>query len=446
MSTLRWARLGGMAAARRALALAALAGLGCGHPNDAEPPRPCDPGTRRACDLDGKSGGDLCTDARAWSGVCEVEPEADCDPGICETTGLCRRREALVVETYGPGQPCLCWSGARFGVGWSSGETMDASHYFATLTPEGYLASEPQRTVHLYTPQYSHCAWSGEVFGVTVDIWEAFPFRSWLAVVEPGGDVVSSDWLGGYPPEMPTPSLIRAADDGLWASGGRAFTKLDGVGLDAGESFSLSFSTDGRGSSPTAVGWASSKDEILVVWGVHGVSGDVYEYVFATRYARNGDRVGADVQLEDVTSSRPSIVWTGENYAVAWGRRATATEGDQLRFSRLGGDGTLLEPVLVLTTADDAAWSGPSLVWTGAGYVVFWRDQLDGVAVMRALRLDADGSPRPESLVLSQPGRGFAMHPQAVWTGDAVAVAWEQDVGIEATDYKTRLTRLTLCE
>lgn len=439
------ARLSGRGPTRGALALAALAGLACGHPNDAEPPRPCDPGTRRACDLDGESGGDLCTDARAWSGVCEVEPEADCDPGICETTGLCRRREALVVETYGPGQPCLCWSGARFGVGWSSGETMDASHYFATLTPEGYLASEPQRTVHLYTPQDSHCAWSGEVFGATVDIWEAFPFRAWLAVVGPDGDVVSSDWLGGYPPEMPTPSLIRAADDGLWASGNREFRKLARGGLETDESFSASFPEGSRASDVRPLGWAWTGMEFLVVWGYRYNSGFSDE-LYAMRHARNGDPIGAEVQLEANRATKPSVVWTGENYAVAWGRRATATEGEQLRFARLGADGALLEPVLVLTTADGAAWSGPSLVWTGAGYVVFWRDQLDGVAVMRALRLDADGSPRPESLVLSQPGRGFAMHPQAVWAGNAVAVAWEQDVGIEATDYKTRLTRLTLCE
>ncbi len=409
--------------------------------------RPCDPGTRRACELDGQAGGELCTEARRWSGQCEVIPELECEPTTCEQTGLCLRRASFVANTYGIANPSLCWSGTRVGVGWSSwGHVDQAVHYFTTLTWDGYLASEPivtTSTEGLLHGADSACAWVAPVFGVVADAYTNSPEAVRFATVSEAGELLSSEWMKDGDAIRRPPAFIAtdADNDSFWVVASRTAhsATVDGV-LEAASP--LWFRAPGwNNDAETHVGYSWSGSEHLVVWCDEYGGGALS----LSRHAADGTRVGSITELATEADDLGSaVVWTGSGYGLAW---PAAVDGPMLggvMFARLTPEAALIAEPIDVANTEGSGLSEPALVWTGTEYIVgFSSGGSPYREEVRVRRIRADGTPYPESLRVTQPGDTGVSSPGLTWADDALFVAWTDGFPEET---KTHISRLTLCE
>ncbi|HET8948012.1 MAG TPA: putative metal-binding motif-containing protein, partial [Candidatus Polarisedimenticolia bacterium] len=110
----------------------------------------------------------------------------------------------------------------------------------------------------------------------------------------------------------------------------------------------------------------------------------------------------------------PAIVWTGSEYAVAWGQGSFGQQ--EIFFARLSVDGLPLGPGVQLTFGSGIA-SQPHLAWNGSGYGVTWIKDY-GIYFGR---IDAFGQRIGDELFVAAGVRGHAL----VWTGSGYGVVWD---------------------
>jgi len=409
--------------------------------------RPCDPGTSRACELDGQAGGELCTEARRWSGQCEVIPELECEPTTCEQTGLCLRRTSFVANTYGIANPSLCWSGTRVGMGWASwGHFDQAVHYFTTLTWDGYLASEPivtTSTEGLLHGADSACAWVAPVFGVVADAYTNSPEAVRFATVSETGELLSSEWVKEEDDVRLPPAFVvaDAETDSFWvvASPTAYRAQPNGV-LKSGSP--LGFRAAGwSNDAKTLVAYAWSGSEHLVVWCEEGGGA-----LSLSRHAADGTRVGniTEVATDDADDFGSAVVWTGSGYGLAWPIWDADQSLSGVMFARLTQDAQVLAEPIDVANEPHSGLSNPALVWTGSEYIVgFSSGGSPYREEVRVRRIRADGTPYPESLRVTELGDTGVSSPGLTWADDALFVAWTDGFPEET---KTHVARLTLCE
>ncbi|HEU5055559.1 MAG TPA: hypothetical protein VFU21_03515 [Kofleriaceae bacterium] len=177
--------------------------------------------------------------------------------------------------------------------------------------------------------------------------------------------------------------------------------------------------TPGRSDAPSLV-WTGS--EYGIAW-VDDRGGN--DEIFFARVAPDGALVGEAVRVTDSPGEGrdPSLVWTGEEYAVAW---VDDLEGNfEVYLARLSASGELAAGPLRVT--DDPEFSGsPSLVWTGSELVVAWNDGRDGNFEIYLARLDPDGTKIGGDLRFTTDG-SFSATPSLAWTGDELAIGWADD-------------------
>jgi hypothetical protein len=151
-----------------------------------------------------------------------------------------------------------------------------------------------------------------------------------------------------------------------------------------------------------------------------------------------GQPLTADVRITSRTgtSTVPSVVWTGTEYAVAWADDRGVGNWD-IYFARLAGDGEMVGTEVRVTT-DAGASTFPSLVWTGTGFGVAWQDSRDGNDNIYFARLDEEGAKiGTDQRILATPG-GSAV-PSLVWTGSVFGVAWQEYIDGNWEIYFARL-------
>jgi cysteine-rich repeat protein len=145
---------------------------------------------------------------------------------------------------------------------------------------------------------------------------------------------------------------------------------------------------------------------------------DVPEYVPA------GDSI---VVPSATPTSPPSferlpLCWTGEHYATAYAVDVPDGEPPALEFRRLAADGSTVDAPW--RYAAPAYYGGLDLVWTGAGFGLFYVDLRSGLYYMR---LDVDGKPLTEPRLVQADVRVRA--PAADWDGASFVVAWVREMG-----------------
>jgi len=149
---------------------------------------------------------------------------------------------------------------------------------------------------------------------------------------------------------------------------------------------------------------------------------DGQEEIYFQRMDATGLPVGGETRITttSVSSRRPSLVWNGTEFAVAW---VDERDGNpEIYFQRLTALGVFSGPVRRVTS--DAAFSGePDLVWTGTEYGLAWSDEAEGNREITFARIATDSS------ITSGPTRltndsAVSEQPSLVWTGNGYGLAW----------------------
>ena len=119
-------------------------------------------------------------------------------------------------------------------------------------------------------------------------------------------------------------------------------------------------------------------------------------------------------------SHRPSIVWTGSEYGIAW-----EEHGAGVRFARVSFDGVVLpHEITASDSACDYAW-GPSLAWNGSEYGLAYTCSTEDIddSNIYFSRISETGVPAGESTRVNAVG-GNAGSPNLVWSDREYGVVW----------------------
>ncbi len=380
----------------------------------------------------------------ACSASCEVPGPAECSPPGGETCdGVDNDCDGWTDEdayveiaddvriTTSPGasdRPVVAWSGTEYGVAWSDDrETGNREIYFARIGPGGVKIGGDVRVASAVgSSSHPSLAWAGSGWGVA---WrderdgngEIYFGRIGADGVRIGGDVRLSDTPG----LSTQPSLVWAEGEYAvaWrdeASGAPVIrlTRIDAGGSEipgAGTRLSDAPGMDaGRGPS---LAWTGSG---------FGLAWDDTRFgnpeIVLALLSTAGELRGPVIRVTDEprNSTGPSLVWTGAGFGVAW--RDFRGGNFEVYFARLGAAGARLDAD-VRVTADPALSTTPSLAWTGSEFGLAWQDNRDGNAETYFARLDAAGARvGGEMRVTSAPGESAA--PDLRWSGDAYALVW----------------------
>ena len=146
--------------------------------------------------------------------------------------------------------------------------------------------------------------------------------------------------------------------------------------------------------------------------------GGTYEIFFA-RLDANGNKLGDNVQVtEDLDQSwHASLVWADTQYGIAWGNGF-----EEIFFARLDASGNKLGSDIRIVQSSYAM--DPSLVWNGAGYGLAWEDERDGHGEIYFARLNPWGRKIGEDVRVSQ--ATYPNGPSLVWTGTGYGVVWRE--------------------
>jgi hypothetical protein len=102
-----------------------------------------------------------------------------------------------------------------------------------------------------------------------------------------------------------------------------------------------------------------------------------------------GDLMSGPVRVADTlpdTDGFKRIVWTGQEYGVAW------SDQDAVYFMRIDATGSPVGSLTILT-ADSNGGYLDSLAWTGSEYALTWGDFRHGTGEIYLARLDVSGTP-----------------------------------------------------
>jgi hypothetical protein len=177
--------------------------------------------------------------------------------------------------------------------------------------------------------------------------------------------------------------------------------------------------TAGRSDAPS-LAWTGS--EYGIAW-VDDRGGN--DEIFFARVAADGELLAEPTRVTDSPGEGrdPSLVWTGEAYAVAW---VDDLDGNfEVYLAGLSATGALATGPLRLT--DDPEFSGsPDLEWTGSELVVAWNDGRDGNFEIYLARLDPEGSKIGGDLRFTTED-SFSATPSLTWVDDELVITWSDD-------------------
>lgn len=144
--------------------------------------------------------------------------------------------------------------------------------------------------------------------------------------------------------------------------------------------------------------------------------------IYFSRMSVSGTKIGSTERITTRAqiSQVPSLVWNGSEYGLAWQDYRTGSR--EIFFCTLSGTGTMTTSELQITSG--ALISGPHLAWTGSEYAVAWYDARDTQRDIYFARFSASGSMiGSEVRVTDDPGD--EINPTVVWSGSEYALAWK---------------------
>ncbi|MCC6215738.1 MAG: putative metal-binding motif-containing protein [Polyangiaceae bacterium] len=119
-------------------------------------------------------------------------------------------------------------------------------------------------------------------------------------------------------------------------------------------------------------------------------------------------------------SARGGLAWNGEAYGATY---SASLEQEANHFELLDAQGKTVGGPTAITNVSSDAFAGP-LVWTGAEFGVAWEDRRDDDFEIYFNRLDPKGEKLgPDVRVTDAPN--FSIHPSLIWTGAEYLLAWD---------------------
>ncbi|MBM4778089.1 MAG: hypothetical protein GQE15_10360 [Archangiaceae bacterium] len=296
---------------------------------------------------------------------------------------------APMVGMLAAHKPFAAWTGSEFGLAWSDTRNQSNDVYFTRLSVAG------QRMLAADVPISTL---PGLEFPASI---------GWNAGAQEFGVV----WGDSRPP-------AQGNDRSLY------FRRVNAQGLTIGAEVSLTSNPTGVATDYSDLVWGGSN------WGlvVTQLRNDT-PYMLFHRLSSTGVPELNETQLNAVGQGafQPRIATSPNHYGVVFQEyRGTAFAQSDIIFTRLSKSGPANAVRVPLTTSGGATL--PTVVWTGAGWLVFFADQRTGVSRIWATRLDANGvRVGSDELISCMPGA--ASFPHASFDGTRVAVVWESNVG-----------------
>jgi hypothetical protein len=197
------------------------------------------------------------------------------------------------------------------------------------------------------------------------------------------------------------------------------FARLDASGAMIGGDLRLSQGA-ARADSPR-IAWNGT--EFAVAWEDER---DLNAEIYFARVDAAGNKIGNDtrVSVDDSQSADPRIAWNGNDWGIIWPDRRSGLQL-QLYFARMSALGVEIgDDVRVTLTGEDAA--RPSIQWTGSEYAVSWMDSREGENEVYLALLDQSGANLSGDLRITAEA-GASAFPEVAWTGSHLGFAWRDN-------------------
>ncbi len=143
--------------------------------------------------------------------------------------------------------------------------------------------------------------------------------------------------------------------------------------------------------------------------------------VYFVRVDANGQLIGAELRVTNdaANSDQVSLTSTGTEYGVAW--KDTRDGNDEIYFARISSAGALIGTVLRVTN-DLGRQNRPSMVWTGSQYAITWVDNRDGTNEIYVAFVDSSGGKIGTDVRVTT--TGSSTEPSASFDGTNIGLAW----------------------
>jgi hypothetical protein len=368
--------------------------------------------------------------------------------------------------------PSLVWTGTECGIAWYDSRTTSGDIYFARFRGScSKVGSDVQITSNAATQNLPSLAWTGSEFGVVWQDTRDGGAEIYFCRISSSGAKVGSDvrltYLDQFPeyPKLAFGSLGYGMTYEQYSPRASNFSGLGCHDDTTPPSCPNGVSVTANGGSGVTLGWASPGEDNETELAYHRVYRDgaaigvttaaaytdtprpsgTPSYTVEAVNARGWRSTGCTVvtapppiagcgqdwtgaQLVSATSgsataSVPSVAWDGAGYGIAW--QDNRDGNDEIYFSRVGPDGTIIVPATRVTN-DAGTSKSPSIVWTGSEYGLAYSDSRSGAQQIYFARLSLSGS---KIGGLSNDCRisddfNDCRDPSLVWAGSFYGVAW----------------------
>jgi hypothetical protein len=185
--------------------------------------------------------------------------------------------------------------------------------------------------------------------------------------------------------------------------------------------------TDAVYSQYPSIAWTGTGKEYGIAWANTGDPRDSQSDIMFARVNKNGAKTGGDMMISndgDHYATRPSLAWSGSEYGVAWeDNRDVNTE---IYFAHLDASGNKIGGDVKISQKKVSAGSyKPSLVWGGGHYGVAWEDYRDTLSNIYFAVLNPDGQKiYGEYKISKNSGTCYSTAPSLAWTGSGYGLAW----------------------
>jgi hypothetical protein len=386
------------------------------------------PGASELCDgKDNNSNGTL---DEVCDGTCDIASQPD--PEV-EVTGGPSDAEGM----------SMVWTGEEFAVAWADDRDGNNEIYFARRDPDGLpVLSDARRTDDPGNSTNASLAWNGDGFGLMWRDNRSGNYDLYFARLDRYGTKIGEDIqvtddpggsLGGIPVWNGSGYGVVWPDD---RDGNYEvyFTRLDPMGNKIG--------VDRRMTNLAAESWnlsiAWTGSEYGVTWRDHA-SG--YWVIHFLRIDALGNPVGSPVPVTAATYNayHPSITWNGSEYGIVWQDQRHGQ--NEIYFVRYDSGGALVPGSEVRVTNNTSSSAAPKVVWTGEEYGVAWYDNAPGNFEVYFTRLDTAGLPTGGEVRLSN-ATSLSEWPQIAWSGTRFGVIWRDK---RSGDYDLYMTVVKCC-
>ncbi len=288
----------------------------------------------------------------------------------------------ITFHDKGVGKPAIAWSGEEYAIVWRDNRDMDHAKninaiYFTRLSKNGEkIGDDIKLTDSTISDNYPLIAWNGQEYGVT--------------------------W---------------------YSSSAIYFTRLSRTGDKVAENIKITDTN--MVSRYTSLVW--NGENYAIAWeGQH----DSYRRIYFAQFSKLGTKIGNTLEVtnENVDSRYPSLIWADDEYGLSWDNDKFGNK--EIFLARISKEGNkIIDNIRV--TNDANASSRSSITWNGEDYALAWTDNRDGKNDIYFTRITKVGSKIVDDINLKIDNTFLtSRYASLVWNGENYAVSFEHNLSI----------------